>query len=195
MNSEIGFPLAKDRSQSGKPGTPRKILSRKKLEQISLEKLLTEQPSMPGLVELYQRTMLHRTNEAMNGLSHRLDKIIVQAEKNGRAQGRQQGVMIALTGVLAIATVAYTVTTFHATHVSEQQALAASQPRVEYVRGSGAVPESAAVHMGIDEKGNPAVCVNGTAYDVPGLDEKRLKERPQPPAADGALMPVLRCQN
>jgi hypothetical protein len=163
------------------------------LEQISLEKLLTEQPSMPGLVELYQRTMLHRTNEAMNGLSHRLDKIIVQAEKNGKAQGRQQGVMIALTAVLAIATVAYTVTTFHATHVSEQQALAASQPRVEYVRGSGAVPESAAVHMGTDDKGSAAVCINGSAYDLPAPGDTRLKGR-YPASSDGHPVMALKCK-
>ncbi|MCW0054126.1 hypothetical protein OIV36_32170, partial [Burkholderia pseudomallei] len=137
------------------------------MEQISLEKLLKDEPSKPGLVELYQRTMLHRTNEAMNGLSHRLDQIIVQAERNGKAQGRQQGVMIALTAVLAVATIVYTVTTVYATRetVKAQQASTASQTRVEYVRGSGAVPESAAVHMGVDEKGIPAVCVNGTAYD------------------------------
>ncbi|WNC94409.1 hypothetical protein RI103_35165 [Paraburkholderia sp. FT54] len=99
--------------------------------------------------------MLHRTNEAMNGLSHRLDEIIVQAEKNGRAQGRQQWAMIALTAVLALATIVYTVTTDYATRetVKAQQASTASQVRVEYVRGSGAVPESAAVHMGLTKKG------------------------------------------
>ncbi|CAG9236028.1 conserved hypothetical protein [Paraburkholderia tropica] len=167
------------------------------LEQISLEKLLRDEPSKPGLVELYQRTMLHRTNEAMNGLSHRLDQMIVQAEKNGKAQGRQQPAMIALTAVLALATIVYTVTTIYATRetVKAQQAATASQVRVEYVRGSGAVPESAAVHMGVDEKGNPAVCVNGTAYDIPTAGQARLKYRPQPPRADGALMPVLRCKN
>ncbi|KAA0080930.1 hypothetical protein CIW54_22970 [Paraburkholderia sp. T12-10] len=167
------------------------------LEQISLDKLLTEEPSRPGLVELYQRTMLHRTNEAMNGLSNRLDQIIVQAEKNGKSQGRQQGAMIALTAVLASATIVYTVTTVYATRatVQAQQASTGSQSRVEYVRGSGAVPESAAVHMGVDEKGVPAVCVNGTAYDVPAQGDARLKDRPQPPRPDGAIMPVLRCKD
>ncbi|MCA7889111.1 hypothetical protein LGM58_38680 [Burkholderia contaminans] len=167
------------------------------LEQISLEKLLKDEPSKPGLVELYQRTMLHRTNEAMNGLSHRLDKIIDLAEKNGKAQGRQQGVMIALTAVLAIATVAYTVTTIYATRVTvaAQQASTASKAPVAYVRGSGPVPESAAVHMGTDEKGRAAVCINGTAYDIPAAGDARLKNRPQPPRSDGALMPVLRCRD
>ncbi|KVR92329.1 hypothetical protein WK28_18705 [Burkholderia vietnamiensis] len=141
--------------------------------------------------------MLHRTNEAMNGLSYRLDQIIDQAEKSGKAQGRQQRAMIALTTVLAIATVVYTMTTIYATRetVNAQQASAAAQARVEYVRGSGAVPESAAVHMGVDEKGNPAVCVNGTAYDVPAPGDAHLKERPQSSRLDGAILPVLRCQS
>jgi hypothetical protein len=75
----------------------------------------------------------------MNGLSHRLDKIVAQAEKNGKAQGRQQAVMIALTAVPAVATVAYTATTIYATRatVSAQRASNGSQVRVEYVRGSG----------------------------------------------------------
>lgn len=167
------------------------------MEQISLEKLLTEEPSRPGLVELYQRTMLHRTNEAMNGLSHRLDQIIDQAKQNGKAQGRQQKAMIALTTVLAVATVVYTATTVYATRetVKAQQASAATQVKVEYVRSSGAVPESAAVHMGVDEKGNPAVCVDGTAYDIPAPNDAHLKVRPQPSHPGGAILPVLLCQN
>lgn len=62
--------------------------------------------------------MQHRTNEAMNGLSNRLDKLVRQAETNSRAQGKQLAVMIALTTVLAIATVAYTVTTIYATRAT-----------------------------------------------------------------------------
>jgi hypothetical protein len=113
-----------------------------------LDQLLTSDATDPGLTALYQRAMQHRSNEAMNGLSHRLDKIVAQAEKNGKAQGRQQAVMIALTAVPAVATVAYTATTIYATRatVSAQRASNGSQVRVEYVRGSGAVPESAVVH-------------------------------------------------
>jgi uncharacterized protein YigA (DUF484 family) len=165
------------------------------LEPIELKTLLNSDAASPGVIALYQRVMQHRTNEAMNGLSNRLDQIVSQAEKNGQAQGRQQGVMIALTAVLAIATVAYTVTTIYATRVSERQASLSAQTKVEYVRGSGAVPESEAVHMGVDEKGNPAVCVNGTAYDIPAPRDARLNERPQPSRPDGTIMPVLRCQN
>ncbi|CAG9230207.1 conserved hypothetical protein [Paraburkholderia tropica] len=167
------------------------------LEPVDLKTLLNSDASAPGIIALYQRAMQHRTNEAMNGLSNRLDQIIVQAEKNGRAQGRQQAAMIALTAVLAVATIVYTVTTVYATRetIQAQQASAGSQSRIEYIRSSGAVPESAAVHMGVDEKGVPAVCVNGTAYDVPALGDVRLKERPQPTRPDGAMMPVLRCKD
>jgi len=89
-------------------------------EEISLHKLLNDEPSRPGLVELYQRTMLHRTNEALNGLSNRLDKIINTAEESGKAQIKQQRAMIALTTVLAIATVAYTGITIWSTMKTSQ---------------------------------------------------------------------------
>jgi hypothetical protein len=164
---------------------------------IDVDKILSSEATDSGIRAQYQRIMQHRTNEAMNGLSHRLDKIIDQAEQTGKAQGRQQKVMIALTAVLAVATVAYTATTIYATRatVSAQQASSDAQAPVKYVRGSGAVPESAAVHMGTDEKGRAAVCVNGTAYDIPASGDVRLTERPQPAASDGAIMPVLRCRD
>ena len=91
--------------------------------------------------------MLHRTNEAMNGLSGRLDKLLAHAVENSAAQSKQQKTMAWLTFVIAAATIIYTVTTVYATHetVRAQQASAASPAKIEYVRGSGAVPESAAV--------------------------------------------------
>lgn len=164
-------------------------------QQVDLEVLLTSEEGNAAVIAKYQRMMQHRTNEAMNGLSHRLDQIIAQAEKSGKAQGRQQGVVIALTAVLAVATVAYTVTTIQATRASERQALAASQVRIEYVRGSGAVPESAAVHMGTDERGRATVCIGGAAYDVPAPGDASLKSRTQPAAPDGAMLPALRCRD
>lgn len=167
------------------------------METIGLDKLLNAEVSNPALIAQYQRVMQHRTNEAMNGLSNRLDKIIIQAEKNGKSQGRQQAVVIALTGVIAAATIVYTVTTVYATRatVKAQQASTGSPSRVQYVRGSGAVPESAAVHMGVDERGDPAVCINGTAYDVPAPGDERLKARSQPARPDGVVIPDLRCRN
>ena len=166
-------------------------------QQVELDTLLNSEDGNAAVIAKYQRVMQHRTNEAMNGLSNRLDKLIEQAERNGKAQGRQQAAMIALTTVLAIATVAYTATTIYATRatVGAQQASNGSQTPIEYVRGSGAVPESAAVHMGTDEKGRAAVCVGGYAYDIPALGDLMLKARYQPARPDGALMPQLRCQN
>ena len=144
---------------------------------------------MPGLVELYQRTMLHRTNEAMNGLSNRLDRILEQAVENSAAQSKQQKTMAWLTLVIAAATVVYTLTTIYAS----QAAMRAPDARL--VSSAGPVPESAAVHMGVDEKGRPAVCINGTAYDLPAAGEGRLNERFQPAQQDGVMLPALRCQH
>ncbi|MFL9921593.1 hypothetical protein PQR75_40830 [Paraburkholderia fungorum] len=166
------------------------------LPPIETHELLNSEASAPGLIALYQRVMQDRTNEAMNGLSSRLDKIIVQAEKSGKAQGRQQAVMIALTAVLAVATVAYTATTIYATRatVSAQQAGTSPQATVEYVRGSGPVPESASVHMGTDEKGSAAVCINGSAYDLPASGDVRLKGR-YPASPDGRPVMILKCKD
>ncbi len=83
--------------------------------------------------------MQHRTNEAMNGLFYRLDKIIEQAGESGKLKGRQQWVMIGLTVVLALSTVAYTAVTVWST--------AKTTAAQEVVRGFGAVPESAAVRQ------------------------------------------------
>ncbi|ALS68364.1 hypothetical protein [Pandoraea apista] len=138
---------------------------------IHLDTILNADFVAPGEGQKYQRIMQHRTNEAMNGLSHRLDKILSQAEKDGKAQGRQQAVMIALTAVLAISTVAYTVTTVWSTlkTVAGQQTV--------YVSGIGAVPESAAVHMGFDETGRAAVCINGTAHNPPTGNATTIEAR------------------
>lgn len=173
-------------------------------EEIPIDDLLKKYPTDPGVVALYARTMQHRTNKVMDSLSNRLldlvnksDEAIAQVRAAGEAQGKQQKTMNRLTLVIAVATVAYTGTTIYATRatLAAQQAANRPQAQIVYVRGSGAVPESAAVHMGVDEKGNPAVCVNGTAYDIPASGDARLKERPQPSQSVGAVMPVLRCQN
>lgn len=159
------------------------------MEQISLEKLLKDEPSKPGLVELYQRTMLHRTNEAMNGLSHRLDKLLAQTVENSAAQSKQQKTMAWLTFVIAAATVIYTATTIYATKA------AGRSPEVKLVSSAGPVPESAAVHMGADAEGRPAVCVNGQAYEVPGRGDEQLRGRFEPARTDGVQVSQLHCKN
>jgi hypothetical protein len=67
--------------------------------------------------------------------------------------------------------------------------------RVIHARSFGAVPASAAVHMGTDEKGSVAVCVSGSAYDIPASGDTTLKARLQPARPDEALAPDLHCQN
>jgi hypothetical protein len=93
--------------------------------------------------------MQRRTNEAMNGLSSRLDKMLDQASKNALTQSKQQRTMAALTLVISVATVAYTATTIYATNMT------ARGPQTVYVSGAGPVPESAAVHVAIDAAGQP----------------------------------------
>ncbi|CAE6820414.1 hypothetical protein R70006_06171 [Paraburkholderia domus] len=156
------------------------------LPPVGLHELLNSENNDPGVMALYERAMQHRSNEALNGLSHRIDKVIEQAEKNGKAQGRQQWVMIGLTVVLALATVAYTVTTVWST------AKTMSGQQTVYVSGSGAVPESAAVHMGTDSAGHAAVCINGSAYDLPSSSDARLKGR-YPVSPDGHPVMILKC--
>src|ERR1700757_3237763 len=81
----------------------------------SLERLLNAEVAPPHEIARLDRVMQYRNAEAMNGLSNRLDKIVETAEASGNAQSKQQRAMIALTTVLAVATVAYTVTTIWST--------------------------------------------------------------------------------
>jgi hypothetical protein len=161
-------------------------------EVISLEKLLNDEPSRPGLVELYQRTMLHRTNEAMNGLSHRLDKIIVQAERNSTqaekasvAQGKQQLAMIGLTFAIAFATVIYTITTIYATVATAS----ASKPTA-----TSAIAETPALHIGTDENGKPALCIDGGAFEIPRPGDATVRGRFQA-SRPGQPVAHLKCPN
>jgi hypothetical protein len=114
-----------------------------------------------------------------------------EATKNPvrKMRGWQRWMVIGLTFSLALAAVTDTV-------VASWPAVKSIAAALEvHVRGAGAVSESAAVHMGTDENGHAAVCVNGSAYDIPGSGYKMLKARARPTRADGALMPDLCCQN
>lgn len=69
----------------------------------------------------------------------------------------QRGVLLGLTFSLALAAVTDTV-------VASWPAVKSIAATLEvHDRGAGGVPESAAVHMGTNEKGHAVVCVNGNA--------------------------------
>src|ERR1700692_1413185 len=104
------------------------------LPPIENHELLNSEASAPGLIALYQRVMQHRTIEAMNGLSNRLDGMLDQAGRNAVAQSKQQRTMATLTFVIALATVAYTATTIYATRA------AAHGPQMVYVSSAGQWP-------------------------------------------------------
>ncbi|GGD98186.1 hypothetical protein [Caballeronia grimmiae] len=178
----------------------------KEEDEVPLDDLLKKNPTDQGEIALFARTMQHRTNKVMDSLSNRLlmlvrsadalvgrsDKALEWADQNAVAQSKQQVTMSRLTWAIALSTILYTGVTAFSTWITWKNS---NTPQVVLVHSSGPVPESAAVHMGVDEKGTPAVCVNGTAYDVPASSDQRLKERPQAERADGAIMPVLRCRN
>lgn len=101
--------------------------------EVTLNDLLDYDRPETAVIARYQRIMQHRTNEAMNGLSNRLDNVILKlegvmttihrvgqlaqdkadqaiqaAEKAREAQGKQQKAMYILTGVLVGCTLVYT---------------------------------------------------------------------------------------
>lgn len=162
----------------------------------TIEQMLKWNQSDAGEANRFKLIMHHRTIEAMNGLSLRLDKLHeqteesnVQAKANNAAQEKQQRAMVGLTLVIALATVAYTVTTVWST------AKTMSGQQTVYVGGSGAVAESAAIHMGVDVKGRPSICINGTAYGVPAPGDTTIKPRFADARADGLPAPQLNCRS
>ncbi|AMR77986.1 hypothetical protein A2G96_09670 [Cupriavidus nantongensis] len=56
------------------------------------------------------------------------------------------------------------------------------------------IAESKALYVGVDEAGEPALCVSGTAYNFPKAEDEELRYRPRPANPDGSLNPVRRCQ-
>lgn len=77
-------------------------------EQLDIDKILNSEADNPALIAQYERIMQHRTIQAMNGLSNRLDKAIGQIEASSTSQDRQQSAMKLLTGALVFCTLAYT---------------------------------------------------------------------------------------
>jgi hypothetical protein len=100
---------------------------------ISIDEILNYQYADTALMARYERIMQHRTIEAMNGLSGRLDEVvnklegvmetihrvgqlaqdkadkaILAADTSSKVQIRQQRAMYFLTGALVICTIAYT---------------------------------------------------------------------------------------
>jgi hypothetical protein len=80
----------------------------KKLMHASIQQLLKWDNSAPGDANRFKLVMLHRTIEAMNGLSNRLDNLVVEYKDNGIAQERQQKATNRLSLALVLCTVVYT---------------------------------------------------------------------------------------
>jgi len=158
------------------------------LKDAPIEQLLKWDNTNPGDANRFKLIMLHRTIEAMNGLSNRLDKITSQAEKNNQTQSRQQWAMIALTCVLAISTVVYTITTVWSTTASRDQNVNAS---------TGSLHKNAVVYIGLDTNAKPTLCIDGYAYDIPSTGTQQLTRRldismhPEPKMG----YPVVRCHD
>lgn len=73
-----------------------------------IEQLLKWDNSAPSEANCFKLVMLHRTIEAMNGLSMRLDNLVVEFKNNGLAQERQQKATNRLSLALVLCTVVYT---------------------------------------------------------------------------------------
>jgi len=117
----------------------------KKFAEIGIDEILDYEEPVTAVMSRYDRIMQHRTNEAMNGLSNRLDLVVeklvgvtetvhrvgqlinskadeikTSQEAASRAQGRQQTVLILLTLAIALATIAYTWVTWEFVGVTRQ---------------------------------------------------------------------------
>ncbi len=81
------------------------------LRNASIDQLLKWDNSNPGEANRFKLVMLHRTIEAMNGLSMRLDHLVDEFKNTGIAQGRQQKATNRLSLALVLCTVVYTAIT------------------------------------------------------------------------------------